>query len=385
MAAILSVGGMFLFLPENCWDLRVTTAALRYLRHGLDPYAASIAHEQAEAALGHRVFIYWYPPISILLLRIVNVIPAFVRSLMFWAIYVAGFGLQMWGASRYALPGERHKLRFLFPLTMFFPAFVPSDCILSGNLAIPMYGAIMAASVPGWREGKWGWFYGAVLASSLLKPPMLVWLVVPLIIGTAQVVPSALAAFCGVDAFVLQRVIWPERFASFMISIRHALPSEINYSAVAMFYRIPYKLGPPSQHAIMAFFVVFSIGVFALLAYFAYQCKRGNIVGQNLAAVALLATAILAPRLKEYDLLPLTIPMALILLRAVGSRVAAVIFVLGAGMVVAVLATGHLWAVDFISVITVFLIGAYALGREAYLTSVARTQETDAEPEMAGV
>jgi len=381
----VSVAGMFLFLPENCWDLRVTTEALRYLRLGLDPYAASIAHEQAEAALGHRVFIYWYPPVSILLLRIINIIPAIMRSLMFWAVYVAGLGLQMWGASRYALPSERHKLRFLFPLTLFFPAFVPSDSILSGNLAIPMYGAIMAASVRGWRDGRWGWFYGAVLASSLLKPPMLVWLAVPLLIGSAQLVPSALAAACGVDAFIVQRIIWPERFASFMVSIHHALPSETSYSAVAVFYRIPHKLGPLPPRMVAVFYVMFSMAVFALLAYFAYQCKRGNIAGQNLAAVALLATAILAPRLKEYDLLPLTIPMAVILLRAIGSRVAAGIFVLGAGMVVAVLATGHLWAVDFISVMTVFLIGVYAMGREAYVTSEVRAQETDAEPELAGV
>ena len=82
----------------------------------------------------------------------------------------------------------------------------------------------------------------------------------------------------------------------------------------------------------------------------------------------LVATALLTPRLKEYDLLPLTIPMTLILLRAFGSRIASVIFVLGAGMVIAVLTTGHLWAVDMISVTTVFLIGVYALGREAYVT-----------------
>lgn len=385
VAALVPVAGMFVFLPDNCWDLRVTTEALRYVRLGLDPYAASIAHEQAEAALGHRVFIYWYPPISILFLRAINVIPELLRSLMFWAAYVAGFGLQLWGASRYALPTERNKLRFLLPLTIFFPAFVPSDCILSGNLAIPMYGAIMAASVPGWRDGRWGWFYGAVLASSLLKPPMLVWLIVPWLIGSAQLVPSALAAFCGVDAFILQRVIWPERFASFMISIRHALPYETNYSAVGMFYRTAQQFGHPPSRLLAAFLVLFSTVIVALLAYFAYECKRGNLAGQSLAAIVLVSTAILAPRLKEYDLLPLTIPMALILLRAVGNRVAAVIFGAGAALVIGVLATGHLWAVDFISVMTVFLIGVYASAREVYLNGLARDQEAAAAPELAGV
>jgi len=117
---------MLLFLPENCWDLRVSSEALHYLRQGLDPYSASIAHEKVEAALGYRVFIYWYPPLSIFFLQAINLIPGMLRSLMFWGMYVAGFGLQIWGASQYALPNARRILRFLFPLTMFFLHLCPA-------------------------------------------------------------------------------------------------------------------------------------------------------------------------------------------------------------------------------------------------------------------
>jgi hypothetical protein len=73
---------MFIFLPENSFDLRVTSEAMHYLRIGVDPYAVSLAHQKAEAALGHhkgeaalghRVFVYLYPPISIELLKALNI------------------------------------------------------------------------------------------------------------------------------------------------------------------------------------------------------------------------------------------------------------------------------------------------------------------------
>jgi hypothetical protein len=53
-AALASVAGMFIFLPENSFDLRVTSEAMHYLRIGVDPYGVSLARQKAEAALGHQ-------------------------------------------------------------------------------------------------------------------------------------------------------------------------------------------------------------------------------------------------------------------------------------------------------------------------------------------
>src|ERR1700686_2824175 len=111
LAAFASVVGMFIFLPENSWDLRVSSEAMHYLRMGADPYAASIAHQRAEAALGHRVFIYWYPPISIEFLKVLNMVPALLRAAIFWMVYAVGFGLQLWAGSRFVLATEWRVLR----------------------------------------------------------------------------------------------------------------------------------------------------------------------------------------------------------------------------------------------------------------------------------
>ncbi len=363
-AALASVAGMFIFLPENCWDLRVSSEAMHYLRMGLDPYAASIAHQKAEAALGHRVFLYWYPPVSIEFLKLLNLLPALLRAAIFWMIYAMGFGLQLWAGSRFALPAERHMLRFVFPLVMFFPAFVPSDTLLSGNLAIPMYGAMLAAAVRGWHEERWGVFYAVVVAASLLKPPMLVWLAVPLLLGSAQLAPAIAAALCGVGLFALQKFLWPQRFADFMACVHYALPLEINYSPVAMFGKFLEFIGHPSDRAAAAFYIAVCLAMFGILMYFAREFRRKNVAGQNFAAVVLLSTALFALRLKEYDLLPLTIPMALILLRGVRNPGARIMLILGAVAVGVALVTNHVTAVDTISVATVFLVGVYGLSTE---------------------
>jgi hypothetical protein len=383
LAALASVAGMFIFLP-NSFDLRVSSEAMRYVRMGVDPYAVSLERQKAEAALGydkgqaalgHRVFVYLYPPISIEFLKALNLVPAWLRAAMFWIAYAVGFGLQLWAGSRFALEAERRMLRFVFPLVMFFPAFVPSDTLLSGNIAIPMYGAVLAAAARGWHTQRWGAFFGVVLASSLLKPPILVWLVVPLLLGWAQAAASVGAALCGVGLFAVQKFLWPQRFAEFMSSIRYTLPLEINYSLMAMFGKLLEFIGHPSDRAAAAFYLAVSLAVFGMLVYFARELRRKNVAGQNFAAVVLVSTALFALRLKEYDLLPLTIPMALILLRGVRNPGARIMLILGAVAVGVALVTNHVTAVDTISVATVFLVGVYGLNTEARASRALRQHE----------
>jgi hypothetical protein len=393
-AAFASVVGMFIFLPENSFDLRVSSEAMHYLRMGVDPYAASIArqkaeaalgHHKGEAALGHRVFVYLYPPISIELLKVLNMVPALLRAAIFWMVYAVGFGLQLWAGSRFALAAERRMLRFVFPLVMFFPAFVPSDTLLSGNIAIPMYGAVLAAAVRGWREERWGVFFAVVVATSLLKPPMLVWLAVPVLLGCAQLAPAVAAALCGVGLFAIQKFLWAQRFAEFMSSIRYTLPLEINYSTVAMFGKFLEFIGHPSDRAAVAFYIAVSLAMFGILMYFAREFRRKNVAGQNFAAVVLVSTALFAPRLKEYDLLPLTIPMALIVLRGVRSPVARIVLILGAVAVGVALITDRLTAVDIISVATVFMVGVHGLNAEAQASRALRAREEVAIPQAIRV
>ena len=393
-ATLASVLGMFIFLPENSFDLRVTSEAMHYLQMGVDPYGvslerqkaeAALGHSKGEAALGHHVFVYLYPPVSIEILKVLNMIPAWLRTAIFWIAYATGFGLQLWAGSRFALPAEQHMLRFVFPLVIFFPAFVPSDTLLSGNMAIPMYGAVLAAAARGWHKQRWGAFYAVVLASSFFKPPILVWLVVPLLLGSAQGVPAVAAALGGVGLFAVQKFLWAQRFAEFMSSIRYTLPLEINYSLVAMFGKVLEFLGHPSDRAAMAFYLAASLAIFGVLLYFAREFRRKNVAGQNFAAVLLVSTALFALRLKEYDLLPLTIPMALIVLRGLRNPGARIALILGAIAVGVALITDRITAVDTISVTTAFLAGVYELSTEAQASRGLRASEQAAIPQAVRV
>ena len=344
------------------------------LRMGVDPYAASLArqkaeatlgHDKGEAALGHHVFVYLYPPISIEFLKVLDMVPAWLRAAIFWMVYAVGFGLQLWAGSRVALETERRMLRFVFPLVMFFPAFVPSDTLLSGNIAIPMYGAVLAAAARGWHRQRWGVFFGVVLASSLLKPPILVWLVVPLLLGAAQVVPCGRGGALRRGAVRCSEVPMAPAFRRVYVldplhpSLGDQLQPHGDVWEVPGIHRAPFR--PRSDGVLRC---CFSDSV-RNAAYFARELRRKNVAGQNFAAVVLVSTALFALRLKEYDLLPLTIPMALIVLRGVRNPGTWIMLILGAVAVGVALVTTQLTAVDTISVVTVFLVGVYGFSTEA--------------------
>jgi multisubunit Na+/H+ antiporter MnhF subunit len=185
--------------------------------------------------------------------------------------------------------------------------------------------------------------------------------------------------------FGVQKFLWPVRFAEFMSSIRYTLPLEINYSPVAMFGRFLEFIGHPSDRAAVAFYIAVSLAIFGILVYFAREFRRKIVAGQNLAAVVLVSTALFALRLKEYDLLPLTIPMALIVLRGVRNPVARIALILGAVAVGVALITDRLMAVDTISVTTVFLVGVYGLSTEAQASRALRQREQVAIPQAIRV
>jgi hypothetical protein len=119
--------------------------------------------------------------------------------------------------------------------------------------------------------------------------------------------------------------------------------------------------------------------------YFAREFRRKNVAGQNLAAVVLVSTALFALRLKEYDLLPVTIPMALIVLRGVRNPVALIVLILGATAVGVALVTDHVTVVDTISVVTVFLAGVCGLSAEAQASRALRAGEEAAIPRAVRV
>lgn len=146
--AACSVVGMAIFLPVG-WDLAAIQQAMHDLRGGLDPYAAELARLETSNNVARTYIFYVYPPITLKFLQFVDLIPIVPGRALYWLLYGAGFACQLWAGLQMALPRERNVLKYFLPLVVFFPGFMPNEVILSGNVAIPIYGAALAASIWG--------------------------------------------------------------------------------------------------------------------------------------------------------------------------------------------------------------------------------------------
>ena len=336
IGALCSVVGMAALLPVG-WDLAVTRQAMKDLRDGLDPYAAELARLAAMGANAHSYNVYPYPPVTLRFLHLLSFFPAIPGSALYWLIYGAGFCAQLWAGFQLALPQERRILRWAIPLFIFFPGFMPNEVILCGNIAIPIYGALLASSVPGWQKNRWGWFYAAVLAGSLFKPPFLVFLALPLLVGQAEILTSFAVAGLGLLLFAGQKFVWPTEFSEYMKVLR--TESLVRYSAghidcfgltaAGVLASGLRALGLPFVFPGAVFYLGYGGLLFATLFYFSRQYRWGRVRSHTWLTVLLLGTFLLSPRILQYDALPATLSMFLLVLRGWKDAVARWIVIAG--------------------------------------------------------
>lgn len=346
VGAACSVVGMAIWLPVG-WDLAVYQQAMKDLREGLDPYLAGPARLAGQDVAGTPHYFYLYPPITLKFLQFANLFPSLAGRVLYWLVYAAGFGCQLWAGYQLALPAERRVLKFVLPVIVFFPGFMPNEVILCGNLAIPIYGAVLAAGVCGWQKNLWGWFYFAVLAGSLFKPPLLVLLAIPLLAGRAQIVKSAAVAVFGMVLFGMQRFIWTKEFLEYLriVKLESMLGNSaghlwsFGFSAAGVLASALRATGEPYERPGMFFFVAYGVLLFAALVYFGWQYQRGVVQVHRWIPVLLLGTFLLSPRILQYDALAVTVPMVLLTIRGWKDAVGRWIVITGlGGSVVALIA-----------------------------------------------
>jgi len=395
IGAACSLVGMAMCLPVG-WDLAVVRQAMRDLREGLDPYATELARLTALRSGAHAYNVYVYPPLTLWFLRFANLIPTVPGYVLCWLAYAAGFGCQLWAGFQLALPSERRILQYVLPLVVFFPAFMPNEVILSGNVAIPIYGAILAASVRGWRKNQWGWFYFAILAGSLFKPPFLVLLAIPLLAGTAQALRSTATAGFGLLLFAGQKLIWPKEFLEFLrvmqvesimrYSAGHV--DSFGFSAAGVIASRLQAIGKPYGVTSTLFFLVYGSVLFATLLYFGWQYRQERIGSYTWMPVVFLGAFLLSPRILQYDALPATVPMFLLAIRGWKDAVGRWIVIAGlAGAAVAFLANQDGLEIS-LAMWALLISGLWGLSRQSQLAEVpafVQLKEPTLEPELENV
>ncbi len=371
VGAACSLVGMVLCLPVG-WDLAVYQQTMKSLGDGLDPYATGQARQIAEHARGQIAYTYVYPPITTVILRVLNYIPSLPGRLLFWTMYGAGFGCQLWAAFQLARPSEHKLVRYLLPVVVFFPGLLANEIILSGNVAIPLYGAAWVGAIRGWKQKRWGWFYAAVLTASLFKLPLLTLLAIPVLMEAAQFVNSTMTAAGGVSIFLLQKAIWPKEFAEYLgdVQMQFTMNHDFGRSPAGILGQSLCAMGRPFTTSTTVFYLAYGALIFVVLATFARLYHRKQLGGSTWMTVLLTGTILLNPRIMFYDALAITAPMMLLVIRGWQSAGRWCLLV-GSAATLGAYVAGQDNAGDSILLVTVFITGVCALVKEARSVSVS--------------
>jgi hypothetical protein len=307
------------------WDAKVYWKAVQSVHRGSDPYAESILARQAfhpQFAASNPTerppFVYAYSPMTLPLLRLLGMLPGWTLGLLYGAAVLAGALAQLWAGFQMADKDERGWLALALPAIVFFPGLVTDDVILSGNVAWILYGMILAAAVPGWKRGRWFWYYVAVLAASICKAPLLSLLAFPVLMDRRQWIPSCVAAATGVLTFAAPAWLWPGMFREYLLTIRLMFDGgeDFGFGPAGILGRALWRRGLPCSPATTIPYLAFAGLLGIVLLVLARRVREWNLPQERWIPVALVGTLLLNPRIMKYDQAAITVPMLLIGWRA---------------------------------------------------------------------
>ena len=323
---LLALASLPILMPPPGWDLRVYVNAIHSLQAGHDPYADGIAVQRAfHNRIGaHSIwpppFTYVYSPLTLPLLRLIGKIPLDFSGTVYWLLFAAGFLAMVLVTLGAAEPAERPVFALVAPAAIFFPGLLETKVIFSGNLVYILYGLTLATAWLGWRRGTWSWFYLATLGASCFKAPLLTLLMIPALSARRQWLPACATAAIGLALFAVQPLIWPSMFGNYLeaVSLQFSYNHDFGLSPAGLLGNILFQRQLPYSAASTACYIAYAAPTLGVLVYLARRYFAGQISLQRWIPVMLLGVILLNPRIKEYDVALLSVPMAMILWRFVG-------------------------------------------------------------------
>lgn len=310
--------------PHRFWDVAIYYRAMRDVRAGLDPYAAGLARQSAVQAAGQHYFTYIYPPVTLVGLRAFNLLPVWIAAVLYWTAYCGSVMAGLWAVTQCFRPREKAVMRYFVPLTIFFPALMPGNNIIGGNIAYIFYGLLFATTILGWKRATWRWFYLVVLVASIFKAPFLTLLAIPVLLGLRQWIKAAAVGSAGLGLFTVQSWLWPIQFREYLTSVSLQLRLNPQFvfgqSIAGNLGRALYARGLPYTTLPALVFLIYGSVLFAVLFHFSKLYHQCRISAESWIPVLLIGTILLNPRIADYDVLPITLPMATVLVRSVSAR-----------------------------------------------------------------
>lgn len=318
-ATLISIP-IWVSLADHGWDLNVYRAAASSLRNAHDPYADSIAI-QTEFYRHHEFrqdvdppYCYVYSPITLLLLKLISIVPDWISAIVYWALYVGGVLVGIRVAMAFVRFSERKIFLFFAPISAFFPGLLNDGTILGGNIAYILYGFILLSALHGWRRKQWFWFYFAVLAASCFKLPFLSFLLLPPLSERRQWLSAIFAGLIGAILFFSQSLVKPVLFKHFLQAVEQQFSYNRDFGAspsgILARFLIDhhYSYSPAS----LIFYLCYAVLLIFALFYGARLYFNGLIDLEQWAPMLLVGVVLLNPRLQTYDSSAITLPLTLI-------------------------------------------------------------------------
>jgi hypothetical protein len=301
------------------WDVAVYHNAILSLRAHHDPYADAIAIQQAYqsnplAYHGAPIpYSYVYSPLTLPLLRGIARFPLALVGGFYWTLYFLLLGLPIWVEMRFVEPSERVPFAILSSLVIFFPGLLYNDALFSGNIAYLLYAAALGSAWVGWRRGRWGWFYAAVLVAGCFKTPMLTLLAIPVLSARRQWLPATATGALGIALFLLQPRLWPVLFSHYMqaVELQFAYNRDFSSSPAGLVANALFHVAPYALTSLLAY-LAYAVPLGAVLLFLSRKFLHGFLTLNQWVPLLLIGTILLNPRIMEYDLAPITLALALV-------------------------------------------------------------------------
>jgi len=302
------------------WDIVFYRNAINALHAGQDPYVEAMAVQEAF----HRTlaqhpndippYSFVYSPMTLPLLRLIGLLPLWFSGTLYWIAIALGAFVPLFVLLRMCTEDDLTFFRIVAPAAIFFPGLLAQDTILSGNVAFILYALVLLGASYGWRHNRWLWCYLAVLLASVFKAPLLCLVAVPFFSARKQWLPSAITVFTGSVLFSIQDLIWPSLFHHFLqaVELQFSYNRDFGSSPAGVFSYIITGHGLSYTPYSEIFYLGYAVVICITLLRLSRKFLDGHFTLAQWVPVLLLGAILLNPRLMEYDLAPLALPMALI-------------------------------------------------------------------------
>jgi hypothetical protein len=317
--AFASIPG-WISIDRPGWDVSVYLKAIHSMQAGHDPYADAMAVQDAfhRDLASHpnaaAPFSYVYSPITLPLLRPIGAAPVWLSGTVYWFLYAVCALCLVWVGMQAVEDSERNGFLLIAPAALFFPGLLQHDVILSGNVAIILYALVLLGAVLGWRRGHWYWCYLAILLASCYKAPLLILAAIPALSARRQWLPAGIAVAAGFALFAVQPLVWPSLFHHFLqaVNLQFSYNRDFGCSPAGLLSNLLVDRGISYSIAGTVIYLLYAVPVFAVLLHLSRRFLDGRFSLHQWIPVLLLGVFLLNPRLIEYDIVPLALPMALI-------------------------------------------------------------------------